>query len=178
MTKYSDITITCNQCGKKFVFSEDEQEFYRGKGYSPPLRCKQCRSARQQSTNACTGCSNKLIEGSPLYCAACYINVHLEFEQKTRELKNLLHETESRLQAVEAEKSRIEAETSSKIKAIEDERKLIAALNDKIEAMDRNQNNLKDLLLRLINEFDNHRRDSNIVETLKTFFRPGRSSPA
>jgi DNA repair exonuclease SbcCD ATPase subunit len=128
VAKYSDISITCNQCGKKFIFSEDEQEFYKTKGYSAPLHCKQCRSARQQPASACTRCGNRLVEGSPLYCAACYIDVHLEFEQKARELKSLVQEAESKLQAAEAEKNRLLAEASRQIAAAESQKDALASL--------------------------------------------------
>jgi hypothetical protein len=122
VAKYSDISITCSQCGKKFIFSEDEQEFYRGKGYTPPLRCKQCRSARQQHSDACSNCGNTLVEGSPQYCAACFINVQLEFEQKAQGLRSSLQEAESKLQVFEAEKAKIQTDPILALKAVEDDK--------------------------------------------------------
>jgi DNA repair exonuclease SbcCD ATPase subunit len=148
VAKYSDISIVCSQCGKKFVFSEDEQEFYKTKGYSAPLRCKQCRSARQPSGSVCTGCGNKLVEGSPLYCAACNIDVHLEFEQKAQALKGLLHESELKLQAVEAEKARIQADTALMVKSMEDEKnRLLEETRLQIAAADAKKASLVDLLM-------------------------------
>ena len=41
-------TIVCQDCGKKFEFSEREQEFYKEKGFSEPKRCKDCREKRKQ----------------------------------------------------------------------------------------------------------------------------------
>jgi hypothetical protein len=125
VAKYSDISITCSQCGKKFIFSEDEQEFYRGKGYTPPLRCKQCRSARQQRSDACSKCGNTLVEGSPQYCAACFIDVQLEFEQKAQGLRSLLQEAESKLTVIEAEKAKIQTDASLGLKAVEDDKNRI-----------------------------------------------------
>jgi rRNA-processing protein FCF1 len=36
-------TLTCTNCGREFLFSLADQEFYQKKGYQPPKRCKQCR---------------------------------------------------------------------------------------------------------------------------------------
>ncbi len=41
----ADITIVCKDCGKEFVFTEGEQQFYNEKGFSQPVRCPECRKA-------------------------------------------------------------------------------------------------------------------------------------
>ena len=41
-----DIEIKCQDCGKIFTFSANEQKFYEEKGFIPPKRCKSCRNAR------------------------------------------------------------------------------------------------------------------------------------
>ena len=49
---YEDKTLICKECGKEFVFTAGEQEFYAEKGFvNEPQRCKACRDARisQQS---------------------------------------------------------------------------------------------------------------------------------
>ena len=46
-----DKTIKCQDCGKEFVFTEREQEFYTEKGFEPPKRCKSCRDARKNKYN-------------------------------------------------------------------------------------------------------------------------------
>ena len=78
MMEYSDLTITCKQCGKDFIFSEDEQDFYKTMGFSTPQRCKSCRSKQKQSARVCAECGNSFVEGAPVYCAACLINQKLE----------------------------------------------------------------------------------------------------
>lgn len=78
MIEYSDLTITCKQCGEDFIFSEDEQTFYKTRGFSTPQRCKNCRSKQRQSTRVCAECGNSFVEGAPVYCAACLINQKLE----------------------------------------------------------------------------------------------------
>ena len=43
-----DKTIVCNDCGKEFVFSVGEQEFFKEKGFeNDPVRCPECRKARK-----------------------------------------------------------------------------------------------------------------------------------
>ncbi len=37
----ADKTLTCKDCGKEFVFTEGEQEFYKEKGFeNEPQRCQ------------------------------------------------------------------------------------------------------------------------------------------
>ncbi|MGB4309845.1 MAG: zinc-ribbon domain-containing protein [Candidatus Cloacimonadaceae bacterium] len=43
-----DKTLTCKDCGKEFVFTEGEQDFYREKGLqNEPQRCLECRKAKK-----------------------------------------------------------------------------------------------------------------------------------
>ena len=42
-----DKIIKCQDCGKEFVFTVNEQKFYEEKGFTPPKRCKVCRDARK-----------------------------------------------------------------------------------------------------------------------------------
>lgn len=44
-----DITIICRECGKKFIFSKNEIEFYLEKGLKYPKRCQDCRKADIES---------------------------------------------------------------------------------------------------------------------------------
>jgi hypothetical protein len=43
---FVDKTLHCLDCGKEFVFTTGEQEFYAMKGWNEPVRCKHCRDAR------------------------------------------------------------------------------------------------------------------------------------
>jgi CxxC-x17-CxxC domain-containing protein len=43
-----DQTLTCKDCGNSFVFTAGEQEFYAQKGFSSPVRCKDCRDKLKQ----------------------------------------------------------------------------------------------------------------------------------
>lgn len=44
-----DKNIICKDCGKEFVFTTGEQEFYKEKGFTnDPVRCADCRKAKKQ----------------------------------------------------------------------------------------------------------------------------------
>ena len=46
----SDKTLTCRECGRSFVFTIGEQQFYASHGLShDPSRCPECRSTRKSS---------------------------------------------------------------------------------------------------------------------------------
>lgn len=48
----ADKTLVCKDCGKEFIFSEGEQQFYKEKGFeNDPVRCAECRKARKQNRN-------------------------------------------------------------------------------------------------------------------------------
>ena len=48
---YQDKTLNCRECGREFVFSASEQEFYAEKGFeNEPARCPECRAARKAAT--------------------------------------------------------------------------------------------------------------------------------
>lgn len=50
--KMADKTLVCKDCGKEFIFTEGEQEFYKEKGFeNDPVRCPECRRARKQQRN-------------------------------------------------------------------------------------------------------------------------------
>jgi DNA-directed RNA polymerase subunit RPC12/RpoP len=43
----ADKKIKCIDCNKDFIFSAGEQEFFEEKGYSEPIRCKDCRGKKK-----------------------------------------------------------------------------------------------------------------------------------
>ena len=87
---YTDKTLVCKDCGKEFVFSAGEQEFYAEKGFqNEPTRCRDCRNARKASRPAvgapremheaiCAECGKPTQvpfiprEDRPVYCSACF----------------------------------------------------------------------------------------------------------
>ena len=47
-----DKTLVCKDCGKEFIFTVGEQQFYAEKGFSnEPTRCKACRNAKKERFN-------------------------------------------------------------------------------------------------------------------------------
>lgn len=59
----ADKTLICKDCGKEFVFTEGEQQFYAEKGFTnEPTRCKECRAnkkARYESNGGNNGSKQK-----------------------------------------------------------------------------------------------------------------------
>ena len=50
---FQDKTLVCKDCGKEFVFTAGEQEFYAEKGFqNEPVRCKDCRSSRKTTRSS------------------------------------------------------------------------------------------------------------------------------
>ncbi len=45
-----DETLVCDECGKEFIFTAGEQEFYERNGLNhKPKRCKACRDAKKNA---------------------------------------------------------------------------------------------------------------------------------
>lgn len=65
-----DKTIVCKDCGASFIFSEQDQAFFREKGFdNEPQRCPDCRAARKQARGSSRGTSDR--EMFPAVCAQC-----------------------------------------------------------------------------------------------------------
>ena len=84
---YEDKTLVCKECGKEFIFSAGEQEFYAEKGLeNEPQRCKDCRMANKQRrrperkffTTVCKECGGEAVvpfvpkSDSGVLCSACF----------------------------------------------------------------------------------------------------------
>ena len=87
---YQDEILVCRDCGKEFVFTAGEQEFYASKGFeNKPVRCKECRAARKNGTptaksvreyytTVCARCGKearvpfKPREDRPVLCSECF----------------------------------------------------------------------------------------------------------
>jgi len=84
---FQDKTMICKDCGKEFIFTAGEQEFYAEKGFqNEPKSCKECRSAKKSAskgakeyfTAICAGCGAEAKvpfqprEDRPVYCSECY----------------------------------------------------------------------------------------------------------
>ncbi|HEX4320171.1 MAG TPA: zinc-ribbon domain containing protein [Acidobacteriaceae bacterium] len=79
--------LACIRCKSLFVFTADEQLFFREKGFTNnPKLCRACRAKRegkrpsQQETQiACAECGNRTTvpflptRGRPVLCFACFL---------------------------------------------------------------------------------------------------------
>ena len=49
----ADKTVKCKDCGADFIFTDNEQAFYKEKGFdNEPQRCADCRKVRKQQANS------------------------------------------------------------------------------------------------------------------------------
>ncbi len=93
---YEDKVLTCVECGKEFVWTAGEQEFYASKGFTnEPKRCPECRKKRREAQNSgrvmydavCANCGKpckvpfKPTEGRPVYCSECFAKMHAGVSQ-------------------------------------------------------------------------------------------------
>lgn len=84
---FTDQTLKCRDCGKDFVWTASEQEFYQQKGFTnAPVRCPDCRQAAKQAkfadrkmyTITCASCGKEdqvpfEPKGDrPVYCRECF----------------------------------------------------------------------------------------------------------
>jgi len=64
---YNDKTLVCKDCGREFIFSASEQEFYAEKGFTnEPGRCPECRAARKAQRNGYTRAPREMF---PAVCS-------------------------------------------------------------------------------------------------------------
>lgn len=71
---FENKTLVCKECGKEFVFTAGEQEFYAEKGFqNEPQRCKACRDKRKNAgrepkemfTTVCANCGKEAKSSVP-----------------------------------------------------------------------------------------------------------------
>ncbi len=84
---FEDKVLVCTECGKEFIWTAGEQEFFAERGLTnEPKRCKECREARKRSGRGarelydavCASCGKPCkvpfqpTEGRPVYCSECF----------------------------------------------------------------------------------------------------------
>ena len=89
----TDMTLQCRDCGRDFVFTVGEQEFYASRGLTHnPSRCPECRAARKNGAGGyggeraprqmfvatCSACGGEARVpfqprgDKPVYCSSCF----------------------------------------------------------------------------------------------------------
>ena len=77
----ADQSLTCTDCGQQFTFTENEQEFYRSKGFSTPGRCPSCRAARKAARES-GGSYGGERQMYPAVCAQCGKDTQVPFKPR------------------------------------------------------------------------------------------------
>lgn len=97
MTEPADKILLCRRCGKQFLFTGFEQDFYMQKGWVEPGHCPECRpiKRRQGLLSVCSGCRIQLGSEDPVYCDSCVDNLKLEYHGQKERIKELQSKLES-----------------------------------------------------------------------------------
>jgi CxxC-x17-CxxC domain-containing protein len=84
---FVDKTITCRDCGREFVFSAGEQQFYQTRGLmNEPGRCPECRRARKSGGGGGGygggGGQRQRREMFPAVCSSCGKDTQVPFQPR------------------------------------------------------------------------------------------------
>jgi len=82
---FQEKTLTCEDCGKSFPFTVEEQEFHAQKGFTNlPKRCPDCRAARrdQRGQSSGSGYGRSSRQMYPVTCAQCGKQTEVPFEPR------------------------------------------------------------------------------------------------
>ena len=89
MIDMQDKTLTCRDCGREFIFSASEQQFFAEKGFTnEPGRCPECRAANKArrgggSYSSSGGYSSGgQREMFPAVCAQCGKDTQVPFQPR------------------------------------------------------------------------------------------------
>jgi len=107
MVKEADMQLSCRQCGKEFILTKAEQEFYELKGFNLPTHCKECRASKQAKVQlpVCSQCGTGLDKGTSIYCVNCLQTAHFELEKENKQVKMAISAARSKLEASESQKA-------------------------------------------------------------------------
>ncbi len=84
MTAMQDKTLTCRDCGREFLFTVSEQQFFAQKGFTnEPSRCPECRATRK-ATRGEGGSfgGHRDREMYPAVCAQCGKETQVPFQPR------------------------------------------------------------------------------------------------
>lgn len=76
---FQDQKLTCRDCGKEFVWTASEQEFYQQKGFeNAPVRCPECRALKKARIREGSGNRQRF----EITCPECGKKDSVPFEPK------------------------------------------------------------------------------------------------
>ena len=145
MSDHDDMNLACRQCGKPFIFTTGEQEFYKLKELTFPSRCPECRLSRKSQFNhqICTQCGTEFEKGASVYCTSCLASVHLEFELTGKQGEKLLDETQSKLEAIETQHAKLTESLQFKDQMVTDLTQTVNSLKESLCETGEAQDQLK-----------------------------------
>ncbi len=79
---FQDKSLQCSDCGREFIFSVKDQEFFQSKGFTnEPKRCPECRQARKSERygNSSYGAPRQMF---PATCAECGKSTEVPFQPR------------------------------------------------------------------------------------------------
>lgn len=83
---FQDQTLQCRDCGKDFVWTASEQEFYQQKGFeNAPVRCPACRQAKKTRMDGGRhggGNGDRPRQSFPITCSNCGKQDTVPFQPK------------------------------------------------------------------------------------------------
>ena len=197
MSKNGDMNLTCRQCGKEFVFTKTEQEFYELKGFTSLGRCQECRSTKQSQSHhlVCSQCGTELEKGASIYCTACLASASLESELKTKQSQRAASAAHAKLQASESQKAELAellrqkeqlvAELELKINNLSEDlekakqfhtilgsfQPTLNSIEEKLEALDYAQNKINERMLQLAQKMHEMYENTGLLEIFKRSLR-------
>ena len=197
MLKDGDINLTCRQCGREFVFTKGEQEFYELKGFTSPSRCQECRSTKQNQSHhlVCSQCGTELEKGTSIYCTTCLASTHLEFELKTKQSQKAASAAHTKLLASESQKAELAeslrqkeqlvTELVLKVNSLSQDldkanqfqatlgslQPALKEIEQRLEALERAQNKINERMLQVVERMHEMYENTGLLELIKRSLR-------
>ena len=203
MVENASIRLTCRECGKQFVFTKGEQEFYEAKGLTPPTRCKECRSnKKKQSRLTCTQCGIELRQEVRIYCEYCLKNIQLDCDRKVESSQRAASAAQAKLQVAESGNAELEeslcqmkqlvAELESRVKELTLElekarqfndasswlRPALNSIEERLEALEQAQREISQKMLDMIQTMQEEYGSVSLLQILKRSLIPNRRQSA
>ena len=193
MLKDDDMNLTCRQCGREFVFTKAEQEFYKLQGFSLPRRCTECRSTKPSQTchPVCAQCGTELDKETPIYCTACIASLRLEGELKTKQSQKAASAAHTKLLAIEShqaelaeslrQKEQLIAELKQEINSLSQDldkayqfqtvlgplQGTLSNIEEKLESLEQTQTKIKDRMLQLVEKLHEMYDNTSLLDIIK-----------